>query len=588
MVESVNSSANSPEVSWLKAPLQWWSSRFAKRQEHILLVLSILIGALTGLVVVALILLTERLGMRLYPVGSPVWRRVLTPVVGSLAMGYVLYRYFPAARGSGVSQTRAALFARDGFISLRTIVGKFFCTSATLASGIPLGPEGPSVQVGAGIASVLGRRLGLRSENVKALIPVGAAAAIAAAFNTPLAAVVYTLEEIVGDLNAPVLGSVVLASATSWFVLRLLLGNNPLFDVPQYQLVHTGELAIYGVLGVIGGLVSVAFTKILVEMRARFRRLPEHTRWAQPVAGGLLVGLMGWWVPQVLGVGYGYVGDVLNGRMALKIIALLIALKFIAVIVSYASGNAGGLFAPSLFLGAMTGGAVGTIVHHLWPAYTSVPGAYALVGMGALFAGIMRAPMTSVLMIFETTHDYEVIVPLMIANLISYLISLQLQPQPIYQLLEMQEGLHLPGREVRERHGQRPVAQVMRAATEVMKPEMTVQEALERFTGGPVHAWPVADDRGLAGLISLARLQKAASDDEKTKLLKDLIDVLDYPHVHSDQPLDLALERMGAAKVDLLPVVSRANFHQMLGVITLSDILNSFGVTSGEPGDREV
>ena len=577
----MNSSANSPEVSWLKTPLQWWASRLSKRQEQMLLVLSILIGALTGLVVVALILLTERLGMRLYPVGSPAWRRVLTPVVGSLAMGYVLYRYFPAARGSGVSQTKAALFARDGFISLRTTVGKFFCTSATLASGIPLGPEGPSVQVGAGIASVLGRRLGLRPENVKALIPVGAAAAIAAAFNTPLAAVVYTLEEIVGDLNAPVLGSVVLASATSWFVLRLSLGNNPLFDVPQYQLVHTGELAIYAVLGVIGGLVSVAFTKILVEMRARFRKLPERTRWVQPVAGGLVVGLMGWWLPQVLGVGYGYVGDVLNGRMALKIIALLIVFKFIAVIVSYASGNAGGLFAPSLFLGAMTGGAIGTIVHHLWPAYTSVPGAYALVGMGALFAGIMRAPMTSVLMIFETTHDYAVIVPLMIANLVSYLISLQLQPETIYQVLEKQEGLHLPGREVRERHGQRPVAQVMRAATEVMKPEMTVQEALERFPGSAVHAWPVVDDRGLAGVISLARLQKAASDDEKTKLLKDLIDVLDYPHVHSDQPLDLALERMGAAKVDLLPVVSRANFHQMLGVVALSDILNSFGVTPG-------
>src|ERR1700683_686448 len=300
----MSEAANPPvAITWWKTPLQWWALHTARRQGRCLLVLSIVIGALTGLAVVAFILLTERLGMRLYPVGSAAWRRVLIPVLGSLGMGYLLFRYFPDARGSGVPQTKAALYARDGVITLGTVVGKFFCTAATLASGIPLGREGPSVQVGGGIASVLGRRLGLRSENVKALIPVGAAAAIAAAFNTPLAAVVYALEEIVGDLNAPVLGSVVLASATSWFVLRLLLGNNPLFDVPQYQLVHTGELAIYGVLGVIGGLVSVAFTKILVEMRARFRRLPEHTRWAQPVAGGLLVGLMGWWVPQVLGVG---------------------------------------------------------------------------------------------------------------------------------------------------------------------------------------------------------------------------------------------------------------------------------------------
>src|SRR5438094_8094455 len=226
-------------------------------------------------------------------------------------MGYLLYRFFPDARGSGVPQTKAALYARGGRISLGTVIGKFFCTSATLASGIPLGREGPSVQVGAGIASVLGRFLGLRPEKVTALLPVGAAAAIAAAFNTPLAAVVFALEEIVGDLHAPVRGSVVLASATSWGVLRLLLGNSPLFKVPQYQLVHPAEFAIYAVLGVAGGLVSVAFTKMLLGMRARFLRLPQKTVWFQPVVGGLLVGLMGWFVPQVLGVGYGYVGDAL-------------------------------------------------------------------------------------------------------------------------------------------------------------------------------------------------------------------------------------------------------------------------------------
>ena len=176
--------------------------------------------------------------MRLYPVGSAAWRRVFIPIGGSLAMGFLLARYFPDARGSGVPQTKAALFARNGYISLRTVLGKFGCTAATLASGIPLGREGPSVQVGAGIASVLGRKLGLSEAKVKGLVPVGAAAAIAAAFNTPMAAVLFSLEEVMGDLNAPVLGSVVLASATSWVVLRVLLGNNPLFHVPQYELVH--------------------------------------------------------------------------------------------------------------------------------------------------------------------------------------------------------------------------------------------------------------------------------------------------------------------------------------------------------------
>jgi chloride channel protein, CIC family len=290
-----------------------------EREDQVFLVLALVIGALTGAAVVAFIVLTERLGMRLYPLGGAPWRRVLFPVAGSLGIGYLLYRYFPYARGSGVPQTKAALFAREGRITLRTVFGKFLCTSATLASGIPLGREGPAVQVGGGIASVLGRLFGLRSEQVKNLIPVGAAAAIAAAFNTPLAAVLFSLEEIMGDLHAPVMGAVVLASATSWMVLRVLLGNNPLFKVPQYQLVHPAEFAVYAVLGVTGGLVSVAFTKLLLGMRARFLRLPQKTVWFQPVAGGLLVGLMGWFVPQVLGVGYGFVGDALNGNMAFKL-----------------------------------------------------------------------------------------------------------------------------------------------------------------------------------------------------------------------------------------------------------------------------
>src|ERR1700751_5866681 len=245
---------------WWKRPLAHWFPGIRDREDQVFLLLTLVIGLLTGLAVVAFILLTERLGMWLYPVGSAAWRRVLLPVLGSLGMGYLLYRYFPEARGSGVPQTKAALFAREGRITLRTMLGKFFCTAATLASGIPLGREGPSVQVGSGIASVLGRYFGLSSERVKALIPVGASAAIAAAFNTPLAAVVFSLEEITGDLHAPILGSVVLASATSWVVLRVLLGDHPLFQVPQYDLVHPLEFAIYAVLGVVGGLVSATFT----------------------------------------------------------------------------------------------------------------------------------------------------------------------------------------------------------------------------------------------------------------------------------------------------------------------------------------
>jgi CIC family chloride channel protein len=246
-----------PKTSWSRWRILLMSRvvRLRQSENQIFLILAVVIGALTGLTVVAFILVTERFGMRLYPIGGAPWRRLLFPVAGSLIIGYLLYRYFPDARGSGVPQTKAALFAREGRITLRTILGKFFCTSATLASGIPLGREGPSVQVGAGIGSVLGRFLGLRPEQVKRLIPVGAAAAVAAAFNTPLAAILFSLEEIMGDLHAPVMGAVVLASATAWMVLRVSLGNHPLFKVPQYELVSPAEFAIYAVLGVAGGVV---------------------------------------------------------------------------------------------------------------------------------------------------------------------------------------------------------------------------------------------------------------------------------------------------------------------------------------------
>jgi CIC family chloride channel protein len=549
-----------------------------QREEQVFLVLSLLIGALTGLAVVGFIVVTERLGMRLYPVGSAAWRRVLIPVAGSLSMGYLLYRYFPNARGSGVPQTKAALFARDGFISLRTVLGKFFCTATTLASGIPLGREGPSVQVGAGIGSVLGRWLGLRPEKVKALIPVGAAAAIAAAFNTPMAAVLFSLEEVVGDMHAPILGSVVLASATSWAVLRLLLGNNPLFRVPQYTLVHPLELAIYALLGIAGGFLSVAFTWLLLKMRKFFLHLPRSTQWWHPVVGGVTVGLMGWFVPQVLGVGYGYVGNSLNGVMALKLMLLLVVLKLFGVTISYASGNAGGIFGPALFLGAMLGGSVGTVAHKLLPGYTATPGAYALVGMGALFAGIVRAPMTSVLMIFEMTRDYAVIVPLMIANMTSFFISSRFQKQPIYEALAHQDGIHLPSRSTRDEPNQRTVLQIMRKTPEILPADMRVQDVIEKTRASKLQIWPVAEKNFFLGMLTKEMLACALVDGRKEQPLKDLVETLHVPHLHADHALHLALERMSKYHLDVLPVVNRADVHKLEGVVTLPDVLNAYGV----------
>jgi chloride channel protein, CIC family len=375
---------------------------------------------------------------------------------------------------------------------------------------------------------------------------------------------------------------VVLASATSWMVLRLLLGNSPLFKVPQYRLIHPLEFAIYAVLGVAGGLISVVFTKLLVGIRERFLRFPKNTVWFQPLVGGLLVGLMGWFVPQVLGVGYGYVGDVLNGNMGLELMLLLLVLKLLAVTTSYSSGNAGGIFGPSLFIGAMLGGAVGTVAHRWLPGYTATAGAYALVGMGAVFAGVVRAPMTSVLMIFEMTQDYAVIVPLMIANLVSLFISSRLQRQPIYEALAEQDGIHLPKAESRRRSRDRQVTRIMRTAPDSLSSELTVQDALERIRSSEFRTCLVSDQRGVVGVINFATLSQELAEGSPKQKLAELLDGLAFPHVHSDQRLDVALDRMGANHLDLLPVVNRGDVHQLEGIVTLRDVLDSYGISPSE------
>lgn len=565
-----------------------------RKEDRLSLLLSLVIGALVGLVVVAFILLTGRLAALMYPAGGPGWRRVLVPTLGSLLTGYLLYKYFPLARGSGIPQTRAALFIHDGRISLRSVVGKFLCSTISLASGIPLGREGPAVYIGSGLASVIGRRLGLSRLQIRSLVPVGGAAAFAAAFNAPIAAVLFSLQAIIGDLHAPVLGSAVLASATSWMVLHLVLGDNPLFRVPDYHLLSLGELGAYVVLGIVGGLSSVAFVKMLLWLRERFARLPSASLWIQPVAGGLTAGLFGYFVPQVLGVGYDQVERVLNGDVILKAVVILAVLKIIATSVAYASGNAGGVIGPTLFIGSMVGASVGAVAHLLFPASTAGPGAYALVGMGTAFAGVIRMPLTSVIMMFEVTRDYTIIVPLMISNVIAFYISRKLQKEPIYEALAHQDGLHLPTRASGAPSGVLLVSTARREAPVSLTPEMTIAEAAERVTDSNLESWPVADELGLVGMVRTRHIAAAMKQGREEMTIARLMQIarrsdgersVDLPHVHNDQPLSRALARMRDNGHNVLPVVSRANSRIMLGVVTLADILEAHGVERADQLD---
>lgn len=557
-----------------------------KRGDQVFVALTLMIGAVVGLAVISFLFLTQWIRAHLYPLDSGRWHRLLLPIAGSLGIGYLLFRYFPDARGSGVPQTKASVFVRGDRITLRTVLGKFFCTSASLGSGIPLGPEGPSVQMGAGIAFVLGRKLGLSPEKAKTLIPAGTAAAIAAVFNTPLSAVLFSVEEVISDLHGSILGSVMLASAASWMVLRLLLGNSRLFDVPQYQFVSSREFGVYAVLGLAAGLVSAAFARLLLKLRQLFLRLPRATRWCHPVAGGIVVGAMGWFVPQVLGIGYGYVDQALNGKIAVRLMIVLLLLRFFAITTSYASGNAGGIFGPSLVLGALLGGATGALIHPFLPHSMANPEAYALVGMGATFAGIIRAPVTSVLMIFEMTGNSAVIVPLMIANLTSFFIASRLQSVPLYEALAKQDGIHLLTISTRSESGLARVSRIMKEPGELLVSNMTLRQALGQVLSSDLESWVVIDEEGVAGVITRTALVNAAAETTSGKMERKVIELLnteEFPHVHTDHTLHLALERMTAGRLDALPVVSRANVRKLEGMVALSDVLSYYGLKSLGP-----
>jgi CIC family chloride channel protein len=309
--------------------------------------------------------------------------------------------------------------------------------------------------------------------------------------------------------------------------------------------VHPLEFAVYAALGVVGGLGSVAFVKLLLGIRARFLKMPKWTVWFQPVAGGLGVGLMGFFIPEVLGVGYDIVDKALNGDLVLSLLVLLAVLKIVATALCYGSGNAGGIFGPSLFIGAMIGGSVGSVAHAWLPGYTAEPGAYALVGMGTAFAGIVRTPLTSVIMIFEVTRDYTIIVPLMISNLIAFFISHKLQKQPIYEALAHQDGVSLPTSESRAQAARIQVSHAMRPVPDVLPPDLSGIPSL----GSPEHP----------------------------------TDAAALPYAHVDDSLSVVLERMGSTGRSVLPVVSRADTREVIGIVTLADILKAYGVATHRP-----
>ena len=543
--------------------------RLRLRESQVFLALSIITGILAGLAAVLFHLAIDRADYAFFGLAPSALRTFFVPVLVSLATGVLLSTVFRGVRGSGVPQTKVAFHLQRGVIPARVPVGKFITGVLCIGSGHSLGREGPSAQIGAGIASVIGGWLRLSPARVKELVPVGAAGALAAAFNTPIAAVLFALEEIIGDMNATLLGSTVVAAVAAVVVQRSILGNEPLFRVPEYALVHPAELIGYAVLGVVGGLISLAFCKALLALRGVFQRMPERTVMLQPAMGGVVIGAVLLLVPEVKGVGYESVDQALNGGLLFRTMLVLCVVKLVATVVSYCSGNAGGIFAPSLFIGAMAGGVIGTIVNRLALFPTGDPGAYALVGMGALFAGIIRAPLTSVFMIFEITQDYQILVPLMVANLLSFAISRRYQPIPVYEALLQQDQIHLPSAALRESVGW-TARDVMTTGAPLRASDRSVDATWEAVRAEGLPACLVGTPDVMLGVVTLDQLADARASGRGGDTVESVLDET-FVHVHPDHSLDVVLKRL-AESAGLLPVVSRTAPRRAEGVITIDEI----------------
>lgn len=433
--------------------------RRLQNEQRRLLAFTILAGGLCGLAAVAFHLsigLLEKLLINRANAAtghSWIFWTILTPGLGGLVAGLGLTYWAPAAAGSGIPQVKVAFTLRSGVVSVRETIGKFVLCSLQLGAGASLGLEGPTVQICAGVSSLLARAARLSPEFARRMTSVGMAAGIAAAFNAPIAAITFTLEELIGDLDQTMLSGVVVAAALAAVVEHSILGTSPVFHVSRpYVLANPSSLLWYALLGVLAAVVSVTFTDSLLWLRAQFKAFKAFPKWAHPALGGLATGALAVVGFELLHLN-GIAGDpyktlelALAGTLPLLFMVTFCVLKLLATVCSYSSGGSGGIFAPSLFIGAMLGGSVGyldvTIFHHS----TDAIGAFAVVGMGAAFAGIVRAPMTSILIVFEMTGGYGLVLPLMIANMTAYLLARHWRPESVYDALLAQDGITLPHR----------------------------------------------------------------------------------------------------------------------------------------------
>lgn len=502
---------------------------------------------------------------------------ILTPAIGGLLVGPLVY-YFPReAKGDGVPEVMEAVALKGGKIKARVVVLRSLTSAICLGSGGAVGREGPIVQIGAAIGSTLGQYFKVSSDVLKTMVGCGAAAGIAAAFNAPIAGVMFALEIILGDFGVSTFAPVVLSAVTATIVSRAVFGNYPAFIAPKYELVSFYEVSFYTVLGIIIGLLALLFIFILSRMEDGFEGIGIPV-YLKTVIGGLLLGSIGIFFPHVFGNGYETIDMSLLGQVSWYLLLALLFMKMLATSLTLGSGSSGGLFAPSLFMGAMAGGVLGKAVNWLFPTLTASPGAYSLVGMGAMIAGVTHAPITAIILLFELTNDYKIILPIMITSVVAALTATLLQKESIYTIKLAKKGINI--RSGRETHMMKSVLvkDAMNKKVEVIREDMPFKELIQFVPNSRHTNFPVVDAEGkLSGIISLQDFREVIFEEN----LEDLIVVKELATaevitVTPDQNLSDALTKIGFRNIEQLPVVDEEDPRKIVGMLSRRDIITAY------------
>ncbi len=572
-------------IAWAMSFFKWKLKHFTDSQRFVFL--CVVVGVLCGFIAVGFHLAIHYVFGKMWEIfadASPlIWLTLpLMPAVGGLFVGIALYK-FPSASGSGIPQTKAAFHNNFGLIRFRDGILRFIISTISLGTGTSLGREGPTVHLCAAVASKVGQVFGLAKNKIQAMIPVGVGAGIASAFNTPISAITFVFEELLDDFNSKALGGILLAVVIAATIARAILGENPAFQLETYTFHSYSWVFISPIVGLSAGVAGIYFVRILLAWRERVKEsnIPVIFR---PALGGLAVGIIGVSVflltdrqhNGIFGIGYEDLSSVLAGNIVLKAAILLLIGKFVACLLAYSFGGSGGLFAPVLFIGGMLGGCIGLLLKLFWDLDASVVGAVSLLGMGAFFAAVIRCPITSILIIFEMTLNYEIILPLMIGNMLAYYISNKYRPISVYNELLLQDKINLrnmPSFQGAQDWRNLPISAIMTHDVITISAEKTIAETLIEVKDHKHHAYPVRkNDRTLCGIITDHDMKETTWNKRGITIEEFLKTKRALVTLTPDVSIREAARVLVQEDVMQVPVVRRKDQDRLVGIITLHDV----------------